>query len=272
MSENSFKSLTVLVTGGDKGLGYETARRFVAGGATVYLHARDLATGEEALTRLIDDGADPLRLQLVVADFTRLAEVRSLGERLAGSMPGLDVLVNNAAIAAPQGRTFTENGIEATFQVNYLAPYVLTTALAGRIESRRGRVVNVSSNLHRGGSVDFADLSRLRRGYSPLAVYAQSKLALTMFTRSLADSHPAALTAVSVYPGFLDTERPTHGPANTSVTEAARLLTMLSAPSTTVVSGQHYEMLEQMGGAALVEKPRARERLARLSAELAKAA
>ena len=97
MSELISTSPTVLVTGATDGIGYETARRFVDEGATVYLHAPDQDSGEKAMARMVKGGAEPLRLHLVVADFTRLDEVAELADTLAATLPTLDVLVNNAA-------------------------------------------------------------------------------------------------------------------------------------------------------------------------------
>jgi NAD(P)-dependent dehydrogenase (short-subunit alcohol dehydrogenase family) len=174
MFESISNAPTVLVTGASEGIGYATARRFVDDGATVYLHAPDHHSGEEAMTRLVKDGAEPLRLHLVVADFTRLVEVADLCDMLILGLPKLDVLVNNAAIAGPERRTYTEDGNELTFQVNYLAAYLLTTKLAPKLASAHGRVINVSSVMHRGGNIGWTDLSRVRH-YSPLAMYAQSK-------------------------------------------------------------------------------------------------
>jgi NAD(P)-dependent dehydrogenase (short-subunit alcohol dehydrogenase family) len=145
MSQLVSTSPTVLVTGATDGIGYATARRFVDDGATVYLHAPDNDSGETAMTRLVKDGAEPLRLHLVVADFSRLDEVADLADMLTLALPALDVLVNNAAIAGPEPRTYTGDGHELTFQVNHLAAYLLTTKLVPKLVSAGGRVVNVSS-------------------------------------------------------------------------------------------------------------------------------
>ncbi|HEY0806645.1 MAG TPA: SDR family NAD(P)-dependent oxidoreductase [Pseudonocardiaceae bacterium] len=268
MPKSTFDSRTALVTGGSDGIGYETVRRLAFAGATVFLHARDHEHGDAAVERLVKAGAEPLRLHPVVADFTDLHQVAELARTLAGAVPNLDVLVNNAAIAGPERRTLTDDGNEVTFQVNYLAPYLLTRMLAGSIAKARGRVVNVSSTLHLGANLDWSDITRTRN-YTPLAVYAQAKLALTMFTRSLAELSPQALTAVSVHPGVVDTSlMRLYARTGEPVSEAAAVLTELSAPDTAVVNGGYYDRLTIATPAAYVDNPNARGRLRKLSAQL----
>ena len=261
-------SPTVLVTGATDGIGYATARQFVEDGATVYLHAPDQNSGEEAMTRMVKDGAEPLRLHLVVADFTRLDEVADLADMLTLAVPALDVMINNAAVGGTERRTYTEDGHEVTFQVNYLAPYLLTTRLAPKLASAHGRVVNVSSVMHRGGSIFWKSPGG---GYyhSPLAVYEQSKLALTMFTKSLAEASGAVFTALSVHPGVFQTGLlPFYGRDGRPAEEAAAILTTLGSPTHPVVDGGYYDGLELAPAAALVENARARKRLEKLSTRL----
>jgi NAD(P)-dependent dehydrogenase (short-subunit alcohol dehydrogenase family) len=255
MSEYPFADKTVLVTGASDGVGYATARRLVDDGATVFVHANDQRRGDDATAALIKDGAEPLRLHLVVADFTRLAEVASLADQLVAELPALDLLINNAAIAAPERRTYTDDGNEITFQVNYLAAYILTTALTDRIAKAHGRVLSVSSAVHLGGNIGWTDLARARGRYSSLAACAQSKLALTMFTRSLAEANSGRLTAISV-----DVPQ--------VVSDAATILATLGAPDTAVVDGGYYQRQVPASAAALVDNARARTRLAGLSDRL----
>ncbi|HWS91060.1 MAG TPA: SDR family NAD(P)-dependent oxidoreductase [Mycobacterium sp.] len=271
MSERISNSPTVVITGVTDGIGYATARRFVDEGATVYLHAPDEDSGEKAMTRLVKDGAEPLRLHLVVADFTRMEEVACLADTLAATLPVLDVLVNNAAVAAPQRRTYTQDGPELTFQVNYLAPYLLTTKLVPRLAGSGGRVVNLSSVTHSGGNIKWSKLAGEQ--YWPLAAYAQSKLALTMYTRSLAEAGGDSFTALSVHPGVFRTRLlPMYGRVGRPAEEAAPILTTLGSPTYPVVDGGYYDGLRLAKAAALVENARARSRLAKLSADLVESA
>ena len=132
----------------------------------------------------------------------------------------------------------------------------------------QGRVINVSSALHRGGRLGWTDLARARH-YSPLAMYAQSKLALTMFTRSFADANAGHLSALSVHPGVFDTGLlRVYDRVGRPATEASAILGALSSPACTVVNGAYYDGLDPAPAAALVENMRARARLLTLSTRL----
>jgi NAD(P)-dependent dehydrogenase (short-subunit alcohol dehydrogenase family) len=184
------------------------------------------------------------------------------------SLPALDVLVNNAAVAGPERRTYTQDGHEVTFQVNYLAAYLLTTKLVSKIASAHGRVVNLSSVIHSGGNVFWKSPGGGCQ-YSPLAVYAQSKLALTMYARSLAEAGGVSFTSISVHPGVFQTRLlPVYGHVGRPVEEAAPILTTLGSPTYPVVDGGYYDGLEKTRAAALVENARARRRLEKLSTDL----
>ena len=237
----------------------------------MYLHAPDQDSGEKAMTRLVEAGAEPLRLNLVVADFARLDEVAGLADALAATVPALDVLVNNAAVAAPERRTYTRDGHELTFQVNYLAPYLLTTKLVPRLAIAGERVVNVSSLRHPGGNINWNNPAGDH--YWPLAAYAQSKLALTMYTRSLAEAGGASFIALSVHPGVFRTRLlPMYGRVGRPAEEAAPIMTTLGSPTYPVIDGGYYDGLSLAKAAALVDNSRARSRLEKLSARLVESA
>ncbi|AFU03468.1 SDR family NAD(P)-dependent oxidoreductase [Nocardia brasiliensis] len=273
MPEFSSGDRTVLVTGVDERLGYATAKRLAADGAAVIVHAQDKELADDAVQRLVAAGADAGRLRAVHADFTELAEVDELGGTLAATVRRLDAVVNAAAVPGPQRRGRTRAGHESTLQVNYLAPQRLTMALAAAVAAANGRIVNVSSRLHSAGNIDYSDLDRNRAIYTPLAVYAQSKLALTMFTRSLAETGPAGLTAVGVSPADFEIDMPQlRSHASAPLDAAADLLATLSDPHTTVVNGGYYDGIDESKPAALVRNSRARARLAAWTAALGPAA
>lgn len=269
MTHSPFASRTALVTGATSGLGLELARRLVDGGATVIVHAVDQGSGDAALEQLVKGGAEPLRLRLLTADFSHLDEVAALAGELVRTQPGLDLLVNNAAIRGPERRTRTLNGNEITFQVNYLAPYVLTKALAPALAAARGRVVNVSSSMHKAGAIGWSDLDRKKGYYLPLPVYAQSKLALTIFSRTFAEVYSGSVTSISVDPGNIETAMlPFYGHVGRPAAEVAAEVARLCDPATELVTGAHYVRLEPAAPAALVDNPSIRARLARFTARL----
>ncbi|MGK5632379.1 SDR family NAD(P)-dependent oxidoreductase [Streptomyces sp. URMC 123] len=260
MSESALSARTVLVTGATSGIGYETARLLAERGCTVLLHARTAEEGRAAIDRLTAGGIDAGRFCPMAADFTRLSEVEQLARRVAQEHPRLDVLVNNAAVAAPERHTVTEDGNELALQVNFLAHYLLTSLLEGPLTSGPGgRVVNVSSSLHRTASIQWSDPHRSRR-YSRLAAYAQSQLALTVFA---ADPR---VTAVSVHPGVCDTALlPLYGLEGASAAEGAAHVVRLCDPATEIVNGAYYDRSERVEPAPLATEGRTIKRLARLA-------
>lgn len=260
---------TVLVTGATSGIGLETARRFAAQDVRLLLHARDAGSGEQAVETLVKGGADPLRLHVLTADFSRLSEVHALAGLVARDHPRLDVLVNNAGVAGPVSRVLTADGHEFTFQVNYLAPYLLTRLLWEPLTSTPGsRVVNVSSLLHRSGHIHWGDLGYAGR-YSPVAAYAQSKLALTLFTKGLAEYGQSGPEAVAVHPGTVKTPvMQMYGRTGAPVGEAAAVVVHLASPGTVLDNGAFYDRLSPARSAPLVQDRKAVGRLWKLTARL----
>ncbi|KOU35538.1 SDR family NAD(P)-dependent oxidoreductase [Streptomyces sp. WM6378] len=255
---------TVLVTGATSGIGYETARQLAERGATVLVHGRTTDEAQTATDRLIATaGVEAGQLCSYAADFTRLEEVEALAHRVATNHPHLDVLVNNAGMAAPERHTITADGNEIAFQVNFLAHYLLTCLLETALTSDPGgRVVNVSSSLHRTGNIQWNDPNRTKR-YSRLAAYAQSQLALTVFA---ADPRVAA---VSVHPGICDTALlPLYAHEGVNAAEGAAHVVRLCDPATEIVNGAYYDRDQQVDPAPAATEGRSLQRLNNLASLL----
>ncbi|MGW1895827.1 SDR family NAD(P)-dependent oxidoreductase [Streptomyces sp. NPDC002004] len=252
---------TVLVTGATSGIGYETARQLAERGATVLLHGRTAEETQAAADRLITTAnVKTHQLAAYFADFAHLEEVEALARTVVTAHPHLDVLVNNAGMAAPERHTVTADGNEIAFQVNFLAHYLLTCLLEPALTSDPGgRVVNVSSSLHRTASIQWADPNRARR-YSRLAAYAQSQLALTVFA---ADPR---VTAVSINPGVCDTALlPLYAHEGVSAAEGAAHVVRLCDPAVEIVNGAYYDRDEPAPAAT---EDRTVKRLTKLAALL----
>jgi NAD(P)-dependent dehydrogenase (short-subunit alcohol dehydrogenase family) len=195
---------TCVITGASGGIGRETALALARRGATVALVARDVVRGEAARAEVarVATGGAPL---LFTADLASLAEVRRLARSLAERLPRLDVLLNNAG-AIHMERKVTADGLEMTFAVNHLAPFLLTELLRKKlVASAPARVVNVASEAHKGGRIDLAD-PKGERGYSGWRAYAGSKLANVLHAYELARRLAGTgVTANAVHPGVVAT-------------------------------------------------------------------
>ena len=264
----------ILVTGSTDGLGRLVARDLAAAGATVLLHARDPERGDAAVREIRSEtGSDRLRYYL--ADFSSLEEVRRLADEVRTNHDCLDVLVNNAGIGAgPRGdadRQESKDGYELRFAVNYLAPFLLTRLLLPLLrESVPSRIVNVASA---GQSPIHFDDVMLERSYEGMRAYAQSKLALVMFTFDLAgELEGTGVTANCLHPASLmDTKMvfETFGSASSSVREGADATVRLAiSPEVEGVTGRYFDGQREARADVQAYDPEVRDRLRRLSEEL----
>jgi NAD(P)-dependent dehydrogenase (short-subunit alcohol dehydrogenase family) len=172
-----------VVTGATSGIGEEIALGLAREGARLALVGRSRERGEATLQRVRGVGCpEP---ELFLADLSVQKEVRSLAARLQERHHRIDVLVNNAGIVSLR-RELTADGLESTFAVNHLGYFLLTLLLLERLRtSAPARIVNVASDAHRFGALDFSDLQNERK-YRSMRVYGQSKTANILFTRELA--------------------------------------------------------------------------------------
>ncbi|HXY91117.1 MAG TPA: SDR family oxidoreductase [Acidimicrobiia bacterium] len=193
----------VLITGGNAGIGKETAIGLAKLGATVVITSRNAERGRDALAEIKQrSGSD--RVDVMQLDLASLASVRSFADAFLARYDRLDVLVENAGLVLGS-RNVTEDGFETTFQVNHLGHFLLTELLRDRlVASAPSRVVVVASDAHKSArrGLDFDDLQSSR--YRSFNVYAKSKLANILFTRELARRlDGTGVTANVVHPGFV---------------------------------------------------------------------
>ena len=208
---------TVLVTGGTSGIGKATALGLAALGAHLAITGRDRRRTETAAQEVRALGGGPV--DVFVADLSSQAEVRQLAEEALQRLPRIDVLVNNVG-GYRNTRHVTADGLEHTFALNHLAPFLLTHLLLDRLtRSAPARVVTVSSNAQALGRIDFDDLQG-ERGYSGAKAYNQSKLANVLFTYELArrleatrKSEQTIVTANVLHPGVVSTSFGAEDPA-----------------------------------------------------------
>jgi NAD(P)-dependent dehydrogenase (short-subunit alcohol dehydrogenase family) len=189
-----------IVTGANSGIGLQAAQALVGAGARVVLAVRDLAKGEVAAELL---GGDHEVRRLDLAD---LSSVREFADGWQGEV---DVLINNAGVmAAPERRT--ADGFELQIGTNHLGHFALTNLLLPHITDR---VVTVSSNAHRGGTIRLDDLNRERRHYQRWRAYQQTKLANLLFALELQrrlDAADSKIRSIAAHPGYAATNLQSH--------------------------------------------------------------
>ncbi len=203
--EPSTEPRTIVVTGASDGIGAAAVRELARRGHEVVVVGRS-----PAKTAAV---ARPLGARHFSADFARLDEVRGLGAQLRSALPRIDVLVNNAGGIFDRPER-TADGLERTFQVNHLAPFLLTHLLLEPLRAGTGAVVNTSSIAARIGRLDLRGMDELdgfggpggRRAWSPHRAYGDSKLANVLFTRGLERHHgDRGLAAAAFHPGGVAT-------------------------------------------------------------------
>jgi retinol dehydrogenase 14 len=193
----------VLITGGSGGIGKATALRLAQMGASVSIIGRDAGRTATAAREIGTAGGT--QTNAYTADLSSQAEVRRVAAEVLLALPRLDVLVNNVG-GYWNTRHTTVDGLERTFAVNQLAPFLLTSLLLERLTaSMPARVVTVASNAQALGRIDFDDLQGEHR-YSGARAYNQSKLANVLFTYELARRMSGkGVTANALHPGVVST-------------------------------------------------------------------
>lgn len=198
------KEKTVLITGANAGIGLATSIGLARLGARVLMVSRDEGRGRDAL-RIVKDKTGNDNVHLFIADLSEPSAIRALAENVEREVEALHVILNNAAVI-PRRREVTEDGLEVQFAVNHLAYFHLTGLLLGILKADvPSRVVNVSSQVHMGATIDFEDLQS-EREYGRTRVYGKTKLANILFTYELARRlENTGVTVNCLHPGVVAT-------------------------------------------------------------------
>ncbi|XP_075395419.1 polyprenol dehydrogenase-like [Tenrec ecaudatus] len=200
-----------IVTGGTDGIGFATARRLAQLGMHVIIAGNNDHKAQNVV-RQIQEEALNKKVEFIFCDLASLASIRNFVQQFKAKGLPLHVLVNNAGVMMVPERT-TADGFEEHFGLNYLGHFLLTNLLLDTLRAsgspgQAARVVTVSSATHYVGELDMADLQG-RQHYSSHGAYAQSKLALVLFTyhlQSLLTAWGSPVTANAVDPGVVDTD------------------------------------------------------------------
>jgi NAD(P)-dependent dehydrogenase (short-subunit alcohol dehydrogenase family) len=274
----------VLVTGANQGIGKATAIGLAKQGARVVLVSRNADKGRAALADV--RAASPTGdAQLIVADLSSQAEVRRAAAELRTHHSRLDVLVNNAGVFVPE-RHETPDGMEETFAVNHLAPFLLTTELLDLLKaSAPSRIVTVSSEMHRGAKMLWDDLQFASHRYGGMKAYGQSKLANVLFTYELARRlegtgvtanalHPGVIASGfgQTYPGAMSFFVKVARPFLLTAEEGAKTsIYLASSPAVEGVTGQYFSKCKPVKSNAVSYDEASQRKLWALSLELVKA-
>jgi NAD(P)-dependent dehydrogenase (short-subunit alcohol dehydrogenase family) len=262
----------ILVTGSTDGIGKATATALAAGGAEVILHGRDEKKGKRVQEELARE-AGAGRPDLVIADYSRQDEIRSMAADVGSRYTRLDVLVNDAG-TYQKTRHVTGEGIEMTFAVNYLGPFLLTHLLLPLLrKSPAARIVTVASSAHEDvDRIDWDNLPQQRR-YDSWSAYALSKFADVTFTYVLARNlEGTVVTANCLHPGVVNTKlsrSAAPGIATITPVEGARTSIFLArSPEVAGVSGKYFDSLRPIRSSALSYDRAVQERLWKMAEDL----
>jgi NAD(P)-dependent dehydrogenase (short-subunit alcohol dehydrogenase family) len=224
MNESPSDRRVVVITGGSGGIGAAAARVLARRGSRIVLVGRS-----PGKTRSV---AAEIGAESYVADFAHLSQVRELAAGLERQHPRIDVLVNNAGLIAGAQRTVTADGHELTFQVNHLAPFLLTMLLRGPLSAARASVITTSSRAGtaRDATVNPDDLN-MTSGYDGLRAYKASKLANVLFTVELARRwQPLGVSAAALHPGMVRSQWGKSGPAAVRAVMSSPLRLAMRSP------------------------------------------
>jgi NAD(P)-dependent dehydrogenase (short-subunit alcohol dehydrogenase family) len=250
----------VFITGSTDGLGRAAAQSLLEDGHQVVLHARSMGRAA-TIAELASRSAG-----IVVGDLRSVVEVRSIADQV-NAIGRMDAIIHNAGVYTERGRSSTPEGHAGTLAVNTLAPYMLT-ALIGR----PGRLVYLSSGLHRGGEGSLRDLDWTKRTWDPAKAYAESKLHVAALALALARRWPQVLSN-AVDPGWARTKMGGPGaPVDLDTGQRTQTWLAVSDEPAAIISGRYWHHLRQEQPAIEAADPEFQDQLIAKLAELTRVA
>jgi NAD(P)-dependent dehydrogenase (short-subunit alcohol dehydrogenase family) len=199
MADINFQDKIALVTGATNGMGKIMATKLATLGAEVVIVGRDEQRTQKTADEIMQQVADS-KIHVIVGDLSLMADVRKVAKHFQSKFNHLDFLINNAGIIPLEDKVMTSEGLESSFAINHLAPFLLTDLLLESLKaSEQGRVLNMASEAHGYGKIEFDNLNGEKKWSPFFGAYTQSKLALVLtayeYAYKLKDTNVAIISA-----------------------------------------------------------------------------
>ncbi|RMG26570.1 MAG: SDR family oxidoreductase [Bacteroidetes bacterium] len=196
----SLSGKTYLITGANAGAGFEAARILLSKGAEVVMLNRNEQKSQKAIEQLKDQLGTDAKVSFIKMDLASLASVRQAAKEVIETVPKIDALICNAAVAQIARQEFTEDGFESQLGINHYGHFLLVNLLFDKVEQSKGRIVVVGSEGYKMGlkTIQFGDMN-FDKNYNPMNTYCHSKLAQMMFAYELQNRIKEAGKEVKVY-------------------------------------------------------------------------
>lgn len=264
------KDKVILITGSTDGIGRQAALELAALGPTVLVHGRNEQRGKNVVEEICKATGNQ-KVDLLIADFSSMQQVRRLAADVKQRYGALHVLINNAGVFMNE-RRLTVDGFETTFAVNHLAPFLLTNLLLDLLKkSTPARVITVSSVAHTRGKLDFENL-QAEKSFGGYSSYALSKLANIMFAFELGELMAGTgVTSNCLHPGMIGTKllRTGFNVTGASTTDGAETLIYLAtSPEVDGVNGKYFQEKQETISSPTASDTVLRKKMWEVSAQL----